>query len=238
MESIGPERRKRLRWHPAPTIIACALAASYIVEAQESPLGATIATKGTAKGIPACISCHGARGEGNAAAGFPALAGASTPYLKAQLDAFANGQRQSTVMQPFAKIMASEGRMAVAEYFSRMPPPPGAHLESSGSATPSDTGVWLATRGRWEQGLPACAQCHGPGGSGVGAAFPPLAGQPASYISAQLHAWQKGLRPPGPLALMPVIASKLSEADITAVSKYYAAEPITGNVKSVGENSQ
>jgi cytochrome c553 len=37
---------------------------------------------------------------------------------------------------------------------------------------------------------------------------------------------------------MPVIASKLSEADITAVSKYYAAETITGNVKSVGENSQ
>jgi cytochrome c553 len=141
-------------------------------------------------------------------------------------------------MQPFAKIMASEGRMAVAEYFSRMPPPLDAHLENSGSAAPSDTGVWLATRGRWEQGLPACAQCHGPGGSGVGVAFPPLAGQPASYISAQLHAWQKGLRPPGPLALMPVIASKLSEADITAVSKYYAAETITGNVKSVGENSQ
>lgn len=238
MKSIGHERHKRLRWHPAPTIVACALAVSCIVEAQESPLGATIATKGTAKGIPACISCHGARGEGNAAAGFPRLAGASAPYLKAQLDAFANGQRQSTVMQPFAKLMASEGRMAVAEYFSRMPPPLDAHLESSGSAGPSDTGMWLATRGRWEQGLPACAQCHGPGGSGVGAAFPPLAGQPASYISAQLHAWQKGLRPPGPLALMPVIASKLSEADITAVSKYYAAELITGNVKSVGENSQ
>lgn len=235
MKSIGPEQRKRLRWRPAPTFITCALTVSCIVQAQESPLGATIATKGTAKGIPACISCHGAQGEGNAAAGFPRLAGAGAPYLEAQLDAFANGQRQSTVMQPFAKIMASEGRMAVAAYFSRMPPPPDAHPENSSSAVPSDTGAWLATRGRWEQGLPACTQCHGPGGSGVGAAFPPLAGQPASYISAQLHAWQKGLRPPGPLALMPVIASKLSEADIRAVSNYYAAEPIAGNVKSVGE---
>lgn len=238
METIRPELCKRLRWRPARVVVACALAVSCIVQAQESPLGATIATQGTTKGIPACISCHGAKGEGNAAAGFPRLAGAGAPYLKAQLDAFANGQRQSTVMQPFAKIMASEGRVAVADYFSRLPPSPDAHPANRDSAAPSDTGAWLATRGRWEQGLPACSQCHGPGGSGVGAAFPPLAGQPASYISAELHAWQKGLRPPGPLALMPVIAGKLSEADITAVSDYYAGEPLAGNVKRVGETKQ
>lgn len=238
MEFFCPERCKRLRWRCARVLVASALAASCIVQAQESPLGATIATRGTAKGIPACISCHGAKGEGNAAARFPRLAGASAPYLKAQLDAFANGQRQSTVMQPFAKIMASEGRVAVAEYFSRLPPPPDVHPVSSDSAEPSDTGAWLATSGRWEQGLPACSQCHGPGGSGVGTAFPPLAGQPASYISAELHAWQKGLRPPGPMALMPVIASKLSEADITDVSNYYAVEPVAGSAKGVGESKQ
>jgi cytochrome c553 len=137
-------------------------------------------------------------------------------------------------MQPFAKIMASEGSIAVAEYFNHLPPP-DTHPTNSDSAAPSDTRAWLATRGHREQGLPACAQCHGPGGSGVGAAFPPLAGQPASYISAQLHARQKGLRPPGPLSLMPVIASKLSEADITASSDYYAGEPLAGNLKRVGD---
>jgi cytochrome c553 len=133
MESIRPDLCKRLRRSSASAIVACALAVSCIAQAQESPLGATIATKGTAKGIPACISCHGAKGEGNAAAGFPGLAGASASYLKAQLDAFANGQRQSTVMQPFAKIMASEGRMAVAEYFSRLPAAADAHPEISDS---------------------------------------------------------------------------------------------------------
>ncbi|SIT41519.1 Cytochrome c4 [Paraburkholderia ribeironis] len=238
MESSRTARSGRLHWRPASTLVACALAVSCIVHAQESPLGATIATKGTAKGIPACISCHGSKGEGNAAAGFPRLAGTSATYLTAQLEAFADGQRQSTIMQPFAKIMASEGRAAVAKYFSRLPSPPDAHPAANDSPAPSNTGVWLATRGRWGQGLPACGQCHGPAGSGVGAAFPPLAGQPAAYLSGQLHAWQKGLRPPGPLALMPVIASKLSEADITAVSDYYAGEPLAGNVKSVRETKQ
>ncbi|MFX1688316.1 c-type cytochrome [Paraburkholderia sp. A2RI-6] len=68
-------------------------------------------------------------------------------------------------------------------------------------------------------------QCHGPGGAGVGAAFPPLAGQPAAYIEAQLNAWKNGKRPPGTLALMPAVASKLSDADMHAVALYYAQQP-------------
>ncbi|GAB3628157.1 hypothetical protein GCM10027419_30080 [Pandoraea terrae] len=69
---------------------------------------------------------------------------------------------------------------------------------------------------------PACAQCHGPGGAGVGTKFPPLAGQPAAYIAGQLRAWKTAVRPPGPLALMPAIATKLSDTDITSVANYYA----------------
>ena len=70
--------------------------------------------------------------------------------------------------------------------------------------------------------MPACAQCHGPGGTGVGEDFPPLAGQPAAYLAEQLRAWQSGGRHPGPLGLMETIARKLSAADIQAVSDYYA----------------
>ena len=86
---------------------------------------------------------------------------------------------------------------------------------------PSDTGAWLATRGRWADQVPACAQCHGPGGSGVGGQFPPLAGLPAAYIAEQLQAWKAGSRPPGPLALMAGVAKKLSDAEISAVAAYY-----------------
>jgi len=190
-------------------------------------VGKAIATQGTAKGVAACISCHGAKGEGNAAAGFPRLAGVNATYLSEQLSAFASGDRKSTIMQPFAKLLSSNGRNAVALYFSSLPPPAGIKPGDSTAITPSNTGAWIATRGRWDQGLPACAQCHGPGGIGVGTAFPPLAGQPAAYIESQLHGWKMGTRPPGPMALMPVVVSKLSDTDISAVAAYYA-----GNVGS------
>jgi cytochrome c553 len=36
-----------------------------------------------------------------------------------------------------------------------------------------------------------------------------------------LQAWKAGSRPPGPLALMPDIAKKLSDAEVTAVAAYY-----------------
>jgi cytochrome c553 len=221
------------------TLARCAVVVGAIMGitssyAQDSPLGITIATKGTAKGIPACISCHGSKGEGNAAAGFPRLAGLSAAYLSTQLAEFATGQRKSPVMQPFSRLMSLDGRNAVADYFSKLPAPVGNKAEDTGQIKPSDTGAWLATRGRWSSGLPACAQCHGPGGVGVGATFPPLAGQPAAYISGQLHGWKTGARPPGPMALMPVIASKLSDADITAVANYYGGEALAGVAPTKG----
>jgi cytochrome c553 len=206
----------------AMCVVTIALGMTATARADDMMVGKTIATQGTAKGVAACISCHGAKGEGNAAAGFPRLAGVNASYLSGQLSAFANGERQSTIMQPFAKLLSANGRSAVALYFSSLPPPAGIKTNDSAAIKPSDTGAWIATRGRWDQGLPACAQCHGPGGIGVGVAFPPLAGQPAAYIESQLHGWKKGVRPPGPMALMPVIVSKLSDTDISAVAAYYA----------------
>ena len=211
----------------AMCVVAAALGLASTARADDMMIGKTIATLGTAKGVAACISCHGAKGEGNAAAGFPRLAGVNAAYLSEQLSAFANGERKSTIMQPFAKLLSSNGRSAVALYFSSLPPPAGIKAGDSTTITPSDTGAWIATRGRWDQGLPACTQCHGPGGMGVGTAFPPLAGQPAAYLESQLHGWKTGARPPGPMALMPVVVSKLSDTDISAVAAYYA-----GNVGS------
>jgi len=128
-------------------------------------------------------------------------------------------------MQPIASMMSADERTAVAQYFSSLPAPADIRGDDAPDASPSDLGAWLATRGRWQDGLPACVQCHGPGGAGVGSVFPPLAGQSADYIRNQLHGWKDGTRPPGPLALMQNVASKLSDADIDAVADYYAQRP-------------
>ncbi len=195
--------------------------------AQGAPDGKQISTQG-ANGAPACITCHGARGEGNPAGGFPQLAGMGGAYLEEQLEAMANGSRVSPIMAATAKALDPAQRKAVAEYYSSLPSTVDTDKLAATAmhpVAPSDTGAWLATRGAWDKNVPACTQCHGPGGIGVGANFPVLAGQPAAYIAGQLRAWQQGQRPPGPLGLMPAVATRLSSAEIDAVAAYYAGLP-------------
>ena len=196
--------------------------------------GQQIANQGTPQGVAACTSCHGAKGEGMAA--FPRLAGTGQAYLQAQLDAFAAGNRKNPIMQPMAKMLTATERQSLALYFSQLPAPFAAR--DAVQPSPADTGAWLATRGRWADQVPACVQCHGPGGNGVGAQFPPLAGLPAAYTAQQLQAWKTDTRPPGPLALMPTIAKKLSDAEVTAVAAYYEQLAAAGAVTpSVGAQS-
>ena len=214
----------------APLLLAAAALLAGRAYADDATLGKTLATQGSATGVAACIGCHGAQGEGNAAAGFPRLAGTHAAYLSAQLAAFADGSRQNPVMQPLAKLLSAHERDAVSAYFASLPAP-AAIAAGTASIDPANAGAWLATRGRWSDGLPACAQCHGAGGLGVGTAFPPLVGQPAAYIAGQLNAWKHGTRAPGPMALMPMIAGKLSDADIDAVAAYYARGGATNGDK-------
>lgn len=205
---------------------ACLLLAGapLLARAQPDAGGSAIAAKGTAHGAAACASCHGAHGEGNAAGGFPRLAGLPAAYLVGQLENFAADKRKNPIMAPIAKQLSASERQAVARYYSTLPAAPAPTAAGDEGLKRGDTGAWLALRGRWEDNLPACVQCHGPGGAGVGSAFPALAGQSSAYLTAQLHAFKNGTRPGGPLDLMKVVAGKLSDADIGAVANHFAKE--------------
>jgi cytochrome c553 len=190
----------------------------------DTPDGASLARQGNGHGVAPCMACHAADGSGQAAAGFPRLAGLPEAYLRKQLDDFASGARNNATMQPVAAGLSEAEREAVAAYYGKLPVPPvAAAMPPSGAA--AQLARTLATRGRWPSGLPACEQCHGPEGVGVGEHFPPLAGQAALYLANQLHAWQQGARRNDPLQLMQGVAAKLSEADVAAISAWYAAQP-------------
>ena len=188
--------------------------------------GASIARQGNGHGVAPCMACHAADGGGQAAAGFPRLAGLPQAYLRKQLDDFAQGARVNVTMQPVASGLSDAERDAVAAYYSKLPVPKPAPVAEP-SRNDAQLAQSLATRGRWSDGLPACEQCHGPGGVGVGDHFPPLAGQSAVYLVNQLHAWQQGARRNDPLQLMQTVANKLSDADIAAIGDWYAAQPAT-----------
>lgn len=190
-------------------------------------LGQGIAQNGVAPAVAACATCHGARGEGSAA--FPPLAGNGTAYLLAQLQAFADGSRAQPIMGPIAKALNAQQRADVVAFYAALPPLQRAVTVPP--ADPSDAGAWLAERGRWADGIPACSQCHGPAGLGVGEHFPAIAGLSAVYMQAQVAAWQKKTRPPGPLQLMSTVAQKLTDKDLTAVAAYYVRlqeQPVSG----------
>lgn len=191
-----------------------------------APDGATIARQGNGHGVAPCAACHNANGGGQPAAGFPRLAGLPAAYLRKQLDDFAGGARDNATMKPVAAGLSEAERVALAGYYSRLPVPSAAPPATAMDAKQKALAETLATRGHWSKGLPGCAQCHGPDGVGVGDHFPPLLGQSAVYISNQLHAWQKGTRHNDPLQLMQTVAGKLGEADIAAVSAWYAAQPV------------
>jgi cytochrome c553 len=207
-------------WH---LVLLLTVATPTFAEQATVAQGQKIASQGTSQGVAACISCHGMQGEGNA--NFPRLAGTGQAYLQAQLDAFADGTRKNPIMQPFAQKLSPTERTALAMFYSKLKNP--FSVLNNASATPDDIGAWLATRGRWTDQLPACTQCHGVGGSGVGTQFPSLFGLPAAYIVGQLQAWKNGSRPAGPLGLMPVIASKLSDKEINAVAAFYGRQTST-----------
>ncbi|WP_254424363.1 c-type cytochrome [Rhodanobacter sp. C05] len=187
---------------------------------------AAITTQGNGKGAAPCMACHGADGGGQASAGNPRLAGLDSAYLQKQLDDFSSGTRASPVMQATATALSEDERAALATYYSKLPIPPALMKQTTPMPAVDSAGAVLAISGRWDQQVPACVQCHGPAGVGVGAHFPPLAGQPTAYIEAQLKAWQQGTRHNDPLQLMQHLSSALSAQDISAVAGWFAAQPL------------
>lgn len=192
----------------------------------DSRAGAALAQQG-GPGISACVSCHGARGEGQAASGFPRLAGQPQAYLVKQLQAFAEGTRKNPLMEPIARALNAQQMRDLADHYVGLP----GWRAPAKTGTPDPAvapGPRLATAGNWDKDIPACFACHGPGGAGIAPHFPAIAGQPRAYTRSQLKAWQAGTRSNDPQGLMKSVADRMTDADIEAISQYLENPAATG----------
>lgn len=193
-----------------------------------APSAETIVRQGNAKGAAACMSCHGEKGQGNEAAGFPYLAGQPMAYLVKQLQDYANKRRSNPIMQPFASALSEDEIKAVASYYAKLPLPKMASAKSNNSQVAQ--GERLAKVGKWSMGMPACFQCHGDKGQGVAPNFPAISGQPASYIKKQLEHWRKRERSNDPNGLMQAVVANLDESEVATVADYLTTQsPTTGH---------
>jgi cytochrome c553 len=171
---------------------------------------------------PPCEACHGAHGEGMAAAHVPMIAGQSAEYLKKQLDDYAQGTRENPVMQNFSKQLSEKQRLQFAQHFGSMPLPRNAKIGLLNQVQLA-RGHQLANQGDEQRRAAACNSCHGPDGIGVLHAAPYLAGQSAEYLESALRSFQQDTRKNDAGELMRSIAKRLNDADIAAVSGYFAA---------------
>ena len=72
-----------------------------------------------ARGIPACMACHGPTGYGNKPAKFPALRGQQSVYLAKQLNDYASGVRNTGpngIMETIAKRLSPDDIRNVSSY--------------------------------------------------------------------------------------------------------------------------
>lgn len=186
----------------------------------------------------ACISCHGAEGQGDGSGAFPRIAGQSGWYLYKQLLDYASGARPNAVMTGVAARLTEQEMEAVSAYYAAIDAPYHPPLGDVDAQT-LQWGGQLAAVGSAERGVPACVNCHGPAGAGLPPAVPYLAGQYADYMTHQLQLWAEGERDNDPMNVMSAIARKMTEEDMQAVSAYFArVRPLDDEATEVAAPSQ
>lgn len=205
------------------SLLLAGLAASPVFaseQAQAAPKGDS--ARGQAIGATVCAACHGADGNSIGAPN-PKLAGQHPEYLFKQMRDFksVNGappERANPIMNGMIAAFDENQMRDLAAYF--------ASQKQTGDQSKSQEtralGQKIFRAGDASKGLPACAGCHGPSGAGIPAQFPRIGGQLADYLEAQLKSFRDGTRANDPNKMMRVIALKMTDAEMKAVTDYIA----------------
>lgn len=169
-----------------------------------------------------CAACHNA--DGNSAIPInPKIAGQHEAYLVKQLQEFklasqTGGKegRNNAIMNAQATLLSDQDMLDLAAYFSSQ--------ELKLGEAPEDViaqGEALYRGGDAARGITACIACHSADGKGMNlAGFPAIGGQHATYTQSQLEMFRSGQRNNDLNGMMRDIASKLTDEDISILSKY------------------
>jgi cytochrome c553 len=183
----------------------------------QSPPAKPDLAKGRSLATQVCAACHGADGMSPSSAN-PRLAGQGYDYLSRQLMSFKGGERKNPVMFAMASPLSPADMQDVSAYFATQKP----MQDAARNQATLPLGQKLYRGGDLGRGIPACASCHGPAGAGVPAQYPRIAGQYAEYTEAQLKSFRAGERANDPNRMMRLVAGKLNDAEIKALSDYIA----------------
>jgi cytochrome c553 len=196
-------------WKVALTVFALAGIGSAVQAAGDPEAGkAKSAT---------CAACHGADGN-SLVATYPKLAGQHAGYIAKQLADYKSGARKHAIMSGMAAPLSDQDVQDLAAFYANQKAQVGTASQESLSL-----GQKIYRGGNPASRVAACMSCHGPAGSGNGPAqFPALSGQHAQYTADQLNQFKEGARANDPAAMMHTTASRMTSAEVNAVSEYLA----------------
>ena len=182
-----------------------------------------------------CSGCHGIDGNTDSSIA-PRLAAQSVGYLTTQMNAYrlaaspladaipflrreekpgarTDDEARRSMIGPAQSIDAEELKAAV-DWYAQQKAAPG---RSVGDSQVLARGAKIYAEGLPDDGVSACAGCHGPKAEGRGNQFPRLAGQHSEYLLRQLKLFAEDKRS---AATMGVTAHALPRADMKAVAEY------------------
>jgi cytochrome c553 len=183
-----------------------------------------------------CISCHGGNGNSMIPT-FPKLAGQHASYTVRQLKDFKDSERNSPMMAAIAINLDEQSMEDLGAYYAsqtisdNLPPvifsdddddddEEAANRNNQEELkTLMSIGADLYRNGNLKSKVSACIACHGPNGEGnLPSSFPAIRSQHADYLIKALTDFKKGIRTNLPDTMMHLIAQKMTEREIKAVS--------------------
>jgi len=187
--------------------------------------------------VQGCVTCHGDTGQGTNDGYFPRIAGKPAEYLFNQLVGFRDGTRKYPPMNYLVAYLPDGYLHEMASWYAKqrpaLPPKPDVAFEPA----VLERGKALAVAGDKALALPSCESCHGKTLTGMEPGIPGLVGVRYTYLVGQLTRWRTGDRRAPEPDCMKRIATRLSEADIGAVSAWLAQQTAPADMSPAPANS-
>ncbi len=194
-----------------------------------------------------CTSCHGEKGNSMTPL-FPKLAAQNVGYLVQQMQAFKDGTRSDATMGAMVSGLTDQDMQDIAAFYAaqtvtenalpQLDPDDLDAIDDNDQLTEAEKtaarqalkaqqdtlmalGYDVYRNGDLDNEISACIACHGPYGEGnEPASFPALKGQHADYLIKTLTDFKTDTRSNNPDNMMHMIAKKMSEEEIKAISYY------------------
>ncbi len=157
--------------------------------------------------VTACASCHGEDGN-STLPGIPSLAGQQPFYFVAAVQAYLDGTRSFSTMNPMLSGLSKADMENMARYYASQSP---VKRETPSFGNPA-VGEPLSA---------FCGGCHGFHGISNDAATPSLAGQDAQYLLSATKAYRDGTRQH---AVMRGFVANSGDEDIEHIAAFYAVQ--------------